>query len=124
MPFSKEDEIWIVQHSGFLKPTQLRRAFIKERRSHNNHHKVPDPKAFLRLVRRFQETGGLTAQSKEKEAAHVTPENIKRVECYFTENTTAHLREASADLDLSVTTVWHILRQELKWKPYKPVRVN
>ena len=28
------------------------------------------------------------------------------------------------EMDLSVTTVWRILRQERKWKPYKPVWVN
>ena len=123
-PFSKEDEIWIVQRSGFLKPMQLRRAFIKERRSRNNPHKVPDRKAFQRLVLRFQETGGVTGRCREPEETVVTPKNIARVEDFFTENPKSHIADAVVELQLSHTSIWRILRLRLKWKPYKPLRVN
>ena len=61
---------------------------------------------------------------KEPENSQITPQNIAAVEKYFTDNSKGHLRDASEELDISMTTIWRILRLELKWKPYKPLRVN
>ena len=54
----------------------------------------------------------------------VTPENIKRVDDYFTADTKSSIRTASFDLGLPFGTIWSILRRELKWKAYRPTRVN
>ena len=123
-PFNKQEEIWLISRCAFLTPTQLRRAYIKEYKGRKAHHTAPKAMAFLRLVDRFRETGGVTGRCGEKESSAVTAENIARVEDYFTTNTKSHIREASVDLDLSVTTVWRILWIQLKWKPYKPIRVT
>ena len=125
-PFSKAQEVWIVQRSAFLTPSQLRRAFITEFLGAENHKKAPKRYAFSRLVQRFSETGGVTGRSKtdEDRRTAVTEENIKIVEDYFTENEKKSIREASDDLGLTFSTIWTILRKSLKWKAYKPLKVN
>ena len=70
------------------------------------------------------ETGGVTGRAGGAEASAITPENIARVEIFFTDNPKSHIREAAFELELSVTTVWRVLRLRLQWKPYKPLRVN
>ena len=46
--------------------------------------------------------------------------DIARFKQYFKNNDMKHLREASRDLGMSKTTLWRILRVDLKWKAYKP----
>ena len=102
----------------------LRRAFIKEFLDKNSHQQAPGRKAFQRLIDRFKESGGVTGRSKEPVATVVTAENIARVETYFEQNPKKHIRDAALDLDISAMSVWRILRLRLKWKPYRPIRVN
>ena len=122
--FTKAQEIWLIQRSAFLSPTQLRRAFIKQFLKYEDHREAPHRNAFKRLVKRFTDTGGVTGRSKEPEATIVTKENIARVEEYFEQNPKNHIRDAAFDLDIGVTSIWRILRLQLKWKPYRPIRVN
>ena len=123
-PFTKAQEIWLVQRSAFYSPTQLRRAFVQKFLMYTDHRKAPKSYAFKRLVNRFQETGGTTGRCKDPEETAVTPENIARVEEFFTDNPKSHISDAVVELELSHTTIWRILRLRLKWKPYKPLRVN
>ena len=123
-PFTKTQEIWIIQRSAFLTPTQLCRAFILEFKTKNSHKDAPKRQSFQRLVDRFKESGGVTGRSKETEETVVTAENIARVETYFEQNPKNHVRDAAFDLEISATSVWKILRLRLKWKPYRPIRVN
>jgi hypothetical protein len=118
--------VWIVKRSAFLSASQLRHAFVIEFLGAENHKKAPKQYAFSRLVKRFDETGGVTGRTKTDEARRtaVTEENIQRVEEYFTENKKNSIREASDDLDLTYSTIWTILRKSLKWKAYKPLKVN
>ena len=125
-PFTKLQEVWIVQRSAFFTPNQLRRAFITEFLGDQNHKKAPGRNAFYRLIQRFSETGGVTGKGKadEDRRTAVTEENIQIVEDYFTQNEKKNIREASDDLDLCYSTIWTILRKSLKWKAYKPLKVN
>lgn len=43
---------------------------------------------------------------------------------FFTENDRSHIREASDRLNLSMGTVWKVLRKNLKWKAFKPHKVQ
>ena len=106
--------------------TQLRRAFVIEFLGAENHAKAPHRRAFQRLVQRFDASGGVTGRAKTEEDRRttVTNENIRRVEEYFTANEKVSLRDAAADLDLSYTMIWKILRKCLKWKAYRPLKVN
>ena len=47
-------------------------------------------------------------------------DDVKRVEDFFNTNDCSHLREAAVVLGLSIGKVWRILRNDLKWKPYRP----
>ena len=127
-PFSKEEEVWIVknamvdgkwQRSG----TALRQLFIV-RFNISNHASVPKPWTFTRLISRFDATGGVTGQHIGKLPFVSTPENIKWVERFFTENPTSSLTIASRDLDISHTSLWFILRRKLNWKPHRYKRVH
>lgn len=125
-PFTKEQQIWLIKRSASMGPTQLRRAFIKEFVGAENHAKAPHRKAFLRLVKRFDESGGITGRAKtlEDRRTALTEENIQRVEDYFTNNEKNSIRTASEDLDLCYSTIWTILRKSLHWKAYRPLKVN
>ena len=110
-----------------MTPTQIRRAFINEfLRPTNKQHEAPPRYAFLRIIKRFDESGGVTGRGKTQEDRRtaVTPENIKRIDEFFTANPKSSIRNASNDLDLPFGTIWNILRRELKWKAYRPTRVN
>ena len=123
-PFTKPQEIWLIQRSAFFTPTQLRRAFIKKFLTEATHRQAPHRSAFLWLVQRFEESGGTTGRRREPEANVITAEVIAQVEEFFLRNPKSHIRAAADDLELSITTVWRILRLQLKWKPYKTLRVN
>ena len=126
-PFTKEQEIWLVKRSASLGPTALRRAFIIQFLDKDEgYKKAPHPKAFSRLIERFDQTGGVTGKGKTKEQRMiaVTEENIHRVEEYFTENERKSIRDACHDLNLTFGTIWQILRRNLKWKAYRPLKVN
>ena len=58
-PFTKEEESWIVRNAGSKGSMQIRREFIIQF-SKSNKHKVPGPRAFRRIVERFDSTGGVT----------------------------------------------------------------
>ena len=50
--------------------------------------------------------------------------DITRVTQYFQEDDTRSLRHASRDLQMKMTTIWRILRKELKWKSYRERHVQ
>ena len=122
-PFTKEEEIWIVRNAGSKGSMQIRREFIIQF-SKSNKHKVPGPRAFRRIVERFDSTGGVTGQSREPIFAARTPENIEKVRNYFEEDCRRSIRQATRDLNLGFGTVWIILRKDLRWKPYRFKRVQ
>ena len=123
-PFTKDQEKWIAQRHLFYSPQQLRRLFIRTFMIGNPsaHRLAPHRKAFERITIRFDKTGGVTGQGKTKEQRTTvsTEKNICRVENFFSENEKASLRDAADELDMSMSTIWTILRQSLKWKAYKP----
>ena len=89
-PFSKAQEIWIVQRSALLSLTQLRRQFIKTFLSYPHHREAPNALAFEHLVKHFQEIGGVTGQSKEPDETVVTPQNIARLKDFLLKNPKSH----------------------------------
>ena len=124
-PFTKEQEIWIVSRCAFMTSAQLRRAFIIQFLDpKKTYHLAPNILAFTRLVERFKKTGGVTGCNKGSDFSAITPENIKRVDDYFSDNSKKYIKDACDDLGLTFGTVWRILRKHLGWKAYKPIRVN
>ena len=54
----------------------------------------------------------------------VAEENIWRVEDYFTNNVKTSIRTAADDLNLTFSTIWVIMRKQLKWRAYRPIKVK
>ena len=118
-PFSKEQASWIVLKYGELKSlTQVRRAF----RLHffrDSNRNVPNLLAFNRLIQRFKVTASVRP-AKTPGRAPPPPDEVQKVEQFFTEHPKAHIRLAAKKLGMSFGKVWRILRSALKWKPYRP----
>ena len=81
--------------------------------------KVPSRMAFHRLIERFKDTGSIIHQHGVNPKTY-SVDDVKRVEDFFNTNDRSHLREAAEVLGLSIGKVWRILRNDLKWKPYRP----
>ena len=80
-------------------------------------------RAFSKVLKRLQESG--SSHSRKSSGKRPTPlQTIQKVKQFFEENQAAHVKEASERLLLSVGTVWNILRRQLKWKCYRPHRVQ
>ena len=122
-PFQKNEEVWIIRNAGKKSLTQVRRDFIVHF-GKTDRKKVPNRRAFARLVKRFDTTGGVTASSKEPTPWVRTPENIKKVADYFEEDYRRSIRQGMRALDLPFKTIWTILRKDLRWKPFRFKRVQ
>ena len=97
---TKEEEIWIIKHSGGRGATALRHLFIC-RHNLSNHHAVPHKNAFKRLVQRFNAKKGVIGTNRRKTLFAVTPENIARMEAFFEGNPTKSIAMAVRELDIS-----------------------
>ena len=75
--------------------------------------------AFKRIIERFRDTGH-TRPRTPPGPVQTRSGDIARVKQYFENNSMKQLRKASRDLGMSKTTIWRILRVDLKWKSYKP----
>ena len=85
--FKKSEEIFIVERSAFRSPTEIRQDFIEESFwPQGKQLEAPHQNAFYRIIKHFKGSGGMTrrGQTKEDRCMAVTPENIKRVDNYFT----------------------------------------
>ena len=123
-PFTKEEEAWVILQYGF------RRNIVSVRRDFRNHfkldpRKVPGRQPFERLVKRFLTSNGQVRPAAPSGRNKVYSQNdITRVTQYFQEDDTRSLRHASRDLQMKMTTIWRILRKELKWKSYRERHVQ
>ena len=123
-PFTTEQETWIVVQYGQLN------SIIKVKRKFRNHyklspHNIPDQKQFARVVDRFLERGNVQhKKSSGRPVSQVTDENARRVKDIIENDSTKSIRQISTDLNLSVWTVWQLLRRTLKLFPYKPKNVQ
>jgi hypothetical protein len=116
-PFTKAQEIWLIQRSAYITPTQLWRAFTTKFVGWKKCKAVPDRKA-------FEESGGISSRHFGKEETIITAAIIARVEQYFTDDPKKHINDAAFDLDFGVMSICRILWLGLKWKPFKPFWVN
>ena len=117
--FSPEQLTWVIFKYGELKSIiKVMRAYRKEFVP-KNRKDMPSRGAFKNAIDRFVSTGG-NAKQKERLVNPIPDEQIKQVEEYFKEHDDAHIREASRDIGFSVSKIWIILRQHLKWKAYTP----
>ena len=125
-PFSKEEEVFIVEqfiHSPTKSPIQVKRAFqlkFKGSRSVRAFQRI-NHNAFTRVYEKFQNNG-----IKESfNVGHVRGTNktdkdkIKLIENHFVKHPMHSVAEAAVVLDIPKSTIYHILRNKTKMKPYK-----
>ena len=100
--------------------TKVRREFQKEFHVAKYPRLVPSLCAFRSAIARFNETASAKPSSGGGSNKSVrTVENILRVKNAIEEDMTLSVRALSLQLDLKQTTVWEILRKDLKMFPYK-----
>ena len=122
-PFSRDQEVWIVEQYAKLG------RFCDVRRSYRLEYKldpktVPKDYAFLRVIQRFKDTGSLVPNRPTGRSSVVlSDENCDRVLALIQQDSTLSIRKLSSELNLSYTTIWRILRKELHMHPYKPKAV-
>ena len=105
-PFTKEQASWIVLKYGELKSlTRVRRAF-RLNFFRDKSRKVPDILAFKRLVQRFKESGSVRPVQTPGRAP-LPPDDVRRVNQFFTEHPKAHIRLAATSLGMSFGKVWN-----------------
>ena len=97
--FTKNEEIWIIKHSGGKGATALRHLFIC-RHNLSNHHAVPHKNAFERRVQRFNATGGIIGNNQGKTPFAITPEKIERLEAFFEGNPIKSIATVIRELDI------------------------
>ena len=87
-PYTKEQEIFIVQRSAFMGPQKLRREYFRHFMpgDRNAHKHAPRQAASHRVVKRFEESGGVTGRGQPdgQRISAMTHENIRRVKDFFT----------------------------------------
>ena len=92
------EEILIVERSAFRSPTKIRQNFIEEfLQPQGKQFEAPHRNSFYRIIKRFEDSGGVTGRSQTEEDRHmaVTPENIKRLGDYSTAEIVAHSANAA-----------------------------
>ena len=123
-PFTKEQEAWVILQYGLKRSiVAVKRDFRKEYNLQPRN--VPDRQAFGRLVSRFNKSYGQVrpAATGGRNKGYGQQE-IDRVTHYFQEDDTKSIRQAVRDLNLNFSTIWRILKKELKWKSYRERHVQ
>ena len=120
-PFTKRQLSRIVvlwaQHQSL---TKVRREFQKDSNLAKHPRLVPSMSVFRNAITRFNETA--SAQPKSgggKKFSARTAQNILQIRDAIKADKTLSVRSLSQQLDINRTTVWRILRNDLKMFPYK-----
>ena len=117
--FSEKEKIWIVLNYSPTKGlSQLRRDFIKHFNV-KNHRVVPNPDKFSRVVSSFKSTGGVGDGRTKNNNLDISESKVKLIKDTFTNNPKCSIRQASRETGISFSTVQRILKNKLKFKPYK-----
>ena len=121
--FTKEEIYFITKNLlNGKKVEEVRRAFRKQFFP-NSPRKVPKVQRFHDVRKRLIHYGSAHPQSRNPKTttAETKIENVKQ---YFIANKDKSIRDASAELNLSFGSVRDILRNKLRWKFYRPRKVQ
>jgi hypothetical protein len=83
---------------------------------------IPTDKAIMDVVNKFNAYGTVCNVNKGRSGPHVSaraPEEVDRVEEFFSENPSVSTRRASQELGISRTSLQRILKHDVKLYPYK-----
>lgn len=118
-PFTKQQAIWVVEKFAELKHVTLVRRAFRLKFFSKQPAAVPRANAFHRLIKRFG-TSGATRPCVPSGRIPTAAEEVEKIKEFFEKHPSAHVRQASKQLKISVGKVWKILRQKLGWKPFRP----
>ena len=121
--FTKEELAFITRQFGKNQAASTIRRAFRVKFCPKNPRNVPKVRAFSRVIARLQDNGSAhprPAPGKEE----ISVDTVESVRNFFMENERSNIREASSRLNLSIGTVWKILRKNLKWKAFKPHKVQ
>ena len=117
--FSKKEKIWIVLNFSPTKGLkQLRRDFIHHFKV-KNHKAVPNPDKFIRVISSFTSTGGVGDARINHDKKNISEVKVNLIKDIFTNNPKCSIRQASRDTGICKSTVQRILKNKLKFKPYR-----
>ena len=119
--FNQEMKKYIVR--AFAKdpsPTKVRRDFL-------HHFQVPKGRKrqeyklnhFIRVNRQFEKTGSVGSTTKTRSKTQRTAENLQKIEELMESGNSFSVRNGSAQLSVSPSTFWRILRYDSKAKFYR-----
>jgi inhibitor of nuclear factor kappa-B kinase subunit alpha len=119
--FSSIEEIWIVEEFARIpSPVLLKRKFVKKFQLPPRKASKLLPHHLLRVIERFRQTGSVATPKKTgRPRTCMTQENFDTVENYFLHHRNSSVQEAARVMNLKQTTTYKIIRNHLKWKPYK-----
>ena len=117
--FTDEQCRFIILKFGEVKSVlKVRRAF-RLKYFQSSPRQVPHIRAFHRLIKKFENHG--TVQHLPTPAGkRASVDDVEKVKRFFENSPEASIRSAVAELALSYGRIWRILKQDLKWKAYKP----
>ena len=124
--FSKEQKIFIVQAFGrHSSPTKVRQEFLK-------HYAIKKGRPtsmyrlnqFINVRQHFLQSGSITPTPTKRGKTKRTDAGIEEVRSLVSENRVASLRKIAPHSSSSKTTIWKILRYDLKFKFYQITSVQ
>ena len=124
--FNKNEEIFIVEQfirSPTKSPSDVKRAFrlkFKDTRSTRALTRIPLT-SFSRVYERFQNNGikGTFNVGHVRGVNKTDEDKIKLIENHFVQHPMDSVAQAATVLDIPKSTIYHILRNKTKMKPYK-----
>ena len=124
--FTKDQMVNIVLWWGELQNVfKVRRKYAKHYGIDRHPREVPAIRSFKTVIDRFSKTGStLPMKDPGPQKTARLEENISRVRTVINENKSLSVRQIAIKLDLSIKTVWQILRKDIKFYPYKSKTVN
>lgn len=120
--FSCEEEKWIILN-GNDSPTRVMRKFCKVFNVPRNRQSKLSAKMFTRVIEKFKKTFG-KAEPRYSRAAPVRSGNKDVVKSHFEMNPKSSIRDAACALEVSKSSVHRIIREDLKFYPYRIHKVH
>ena len=120
--FTKEEKRFIVKSFGRNpSPTKVRQDFLRHYNVQKGRKRDEyKPYHFARVNKEFEKNSSVTEKSKKRSCSKRTQENIDRVKTLIKDDlSVVSTREAAPKMDLSSTTLWRILKWDLKAKFYR-----
>ena len=126
MKFTKEQEIFIIGNfcGGDVAAADVRRNYLLKYEISGRAKYQYLARDFARVLERFKKNGISSSHRLIPSASEAYTTNVSRVREYFSTKKGKSLQNASQELDIPKSSIWKILRKQLRWRPYKIQQVQ